>query len=104
VLVRVVGYSVRWPFGSDAEFPENGLSVTSHPILSESNLQRRFPGDPVVREVGRRLREAVLQQGSDLFRHYERRSVASIAVVQQPLRLFIADNLLRVWIEVYCSA
>jgi hypothetical protein len=45
-----------------------------------------------------------LQQASDFFRHRERRSVASIAVAQQPLRFFIADNLLRVWIEIYRSA
>jgi hypothetical protein len=45
-----------------------------------------------------------LQKASDFFRHHERRPVASIAVAQQPLRFFIADNLLRVWIEVYRSA
>ena len=47
---------------------------------------------------------AVVQQASDFFRHHERRSVASIAVAQQPLRFFVADNLLRVWIEVYRPA
>jgi hypothetical protein len=34
------------------------------------------------------------------YRHHERRPVASIAVAQQPLRVFIADHLLRVGIEV----
>jgi hypothetical protein len=41
---------------------------------------------------------------SDFFRHHEGRTVAAIAVAQQPLRFFIADNLLRVWIEVYRPA
>ena len=41
-----------------------------------------------------------LQQASDFFRNHERRPVASIAIAQQPLRFFIADNLLRAGIEV----
>jgi hypothetical protein len=49
-------------------------------------------------------REPFVQQASDFFRHHERRPVASIAVAQEPLRFFIADHLLCVWIKIYRPA
>ena len=58
----------------------------------------------ITRPVHIFLPTRTVAQASDFFRYHERHSVAPIAVAQQPLRFFIADNLLRVWIEVYRPA